>query len=117
AERSLPGCILVNSAGQRFVNEAAPYVDAVHAMYDGHAAGTSHIPSWLIFDQRYQGTYVFTGRQPGRRFPGKWYDTGIAYQAPTIAELAGKIAVDPEALEKTVARFAEFAASGKDEDF
>jgi 3-oxosteroid 1-dehydrogenase len=117
AERSLPGCILVNSSGQRFVNEAAPYVDAVHAMYDGHATGTSHIPSWLIFDQRYQGTYVFTGRQPGRRFPGKWYDTGIAYQAPTIAELAGKIAVDPEALEKTVARFAEFAASGKDEDF
>ena len=35
AERSLPGCMLVNGAGQRFVNESAPYVDAVHAMYDG----------------------------------------------------------------------------------
>ena len=32
----LPGCILVNAAGERFVNEAAPYVDAVHAMYDKH---------------------------------------------------------------------------------
>ena len=36
AERSLPGCMLVNGAGQRFVNESAPYVDAVHAMYAGH---------------------------------------------------------------------------------
>ena len=35
AERSLPGCLLVNGAGQRFVNESAPYVDAVHAMYEG----------------------------------------------------------------------------------
>ena len=117
AERSLPGCVLVNSAGQRFVNECAPYVDAVHAMYDGHATGTSHIPCWLIFDQRYQGTYVFGGRQPGQRFPKKWYDAGIAHQAPTVAELAAKIDVDPETLTKTVARFAEFAASGKDEDF
>ena len=117
AERSLPGCILVNSAGQRFVNEAAPYVDAVHAMYDGHASGTSHVPSWLVFDQRYQGTYVFAGRQPGRRFSKRWYDAGVIHTAPTIAELAGKIGADPETLEKTVARFAEFAASGKDEDF
>src|SRR5215467_3993633 len=37
AERSLPGCLLVNGAGQRFVNESAPYVDAVHAMYEGHS--------------------------------------------------------------------------------
>ena len=27
AERSLPGCLLVNQAGQRFVDEAAPYVE------------------------------------------------------------------------------------------
>jgi succinate dehydrogenase/fumarate reductase flavoprotein subunit len=26
-ERTLPGCILVNPAGERFVNEAAPYTD------------------------------------------------------------------------------------------
>lgn len=117
AERSLPGCILVNSAGQRFVNESAPYVDAVHAMYDGHATGVPHIPSWLIFDQRYQDTYVFAGRQPGRRFSRQWYDAGIAHQAPTVAGLAAKIGVEAAALEKTVARFAEFAASGEDEDF
>ena len=66
AERSLPGCLLVNGAGQRFVNESAPYVDAVHAMYDGHRAGTPHIPAWLITDQRYRDRYVFAGLPPGR---------------------------------------------------
>src|SRR5262249_1736464 len=61
AERSLPGCILVNGAGRRFVNESAPYVDAVHAMYAGHSTAVPHIPSWLITDQRYRDSYVFAG--------------------------------------------------------
>ena len=59
SERSLPGCILVNAAGQRFVNEAAPYVDAVHAMYDRNTDDKPHIPAWLILDQRYRNRYVF----------------------------------------------------------
>jgi 3-oxosteroid 1-dehydrogenase len=108
---------MVNAAGQRFVNECAPYVDAVHAMYDGHATGISHIPAWLIFDQRYQGTYVFAGRQPGRKFSRRWYEAGVVHSAPGIAELAAAIGVDGQALEKTVARFGEFAAAGRDEDF
>jgi len=61
AERSLPGCILVNGAGQRFVNESAPYVDAVHAMYEGNTPENPHIPAWLVFDQRYRDRYVFAG--------------------------------------------------------
>src|SRR5699024_5374931 len=35
AERSRPGCIMVNDRGKRFVNESTPYVEAVHAMYGG----------------------------------------------------------------------------------
>jgi 3-oxosteroid 1-dehydrogenase len=117
AERSLPGCLLVNGAGQRFVNEAAPYVDTVHAMYAGHSPATPHIPCWLIFDQRYKSTYVFAGRPPGRPFPGRWYEAGAVYRAPTLAGLAGQIGVDAQGLDKTVARFGEFAQAGTDEDF
>ena len=117
AERSLPGCLLVNGAGQRFVNEAAPYVDTVHAMYDGHSAASPHIPCWLIFDQRYKSTYVFAGLLPGRPFPRRWYDAGAVYRAPALAELAGQIGVDAQGLDKTVARFGEFAQAGADEDF
>ena len=117
AERSLPGCILVNGAGRRFVNESAPYVDAVHAMYEGHCAADPHIPSWLITDQRYRDSYVFAGLPPGKPLPRRWYAAGAVVQAPAIAELAGQAGMDPAALATTVARFNEFAAAGRDEDF
>jgi len=117
AERSLPGCLLVNGAGQRFVNESAPYVDAVHAMYAGHSEATPHIPAWLITDQRYRDSYVFAGLPPGRRLPRRWYQAGAVYQAPELPELAALIGVDPDGLAKTVARFSEFARAGRDEDF
>jgi 3-oxosteroid 1-dehydrogenase len=112
AERSLPGCVLVNSAGQRFVNESAPYVDTVHAMYD-----SGSIPAWLIFDQRYRDRYVFAGLPPRRPLPRRWYAAGAVFRAPTLTELASQINVDAEGLRKTAARFGDFAASGADADF
>ncbi|HEY4850740.1 MAG TPA: 3-oxosteroid 1-dehydrogenase [Streptosporangiaceae bacterium] len=117
AERSLPGCILVNGAGQRFVNESAPYVDAVHAMYDGHTEGNPHIPAWLIIDQRYRNSYVFAGLLPRKPLPRRWYQAGAVYRAPTVAELAGQVGLDRAALAKTLVRFNEFADAGQDEDF
>jgi 3-oxosteroid 1-dehydrogenase len=117
AERSLPGCVLVNGAGQRFVNESAPYVDAVHAMYDGNTPENPHIPAWLIFDQRYRDRYVFAGRPPGRPFPRRWYAAGAVFQAPDLASLGDAIGVDQAALAKTVTRFNDFARTGHDEEF
>jgi 3-oxosteroid 1-dehydrogenase len=117
AERSLPGSVLVNGAGQRFVNECAPYVDAVHAMYAGNAAGTPHIPAWLVFDQRYRDRYVFALRPPGRPLPRRWYEAGAVFRAPDLDGLAAAIRVDPAALAKTIERFNDFARGGRDEDF
>jgi 3-oxosteroid 1-dehydrogenase len=117
AERSLPGCILVNAAGQRFVNESAPYVDAVHAMYDGHSPGNPHIPAWLVFDQRYRNSYVFAGLPPRRPLPRRWYRAGATARASSLAELAEQAGVDAGGLAKTVTRFNEFAEAGQDEDF
>jgi 3-oxosteroid 1-dehydrogenase len=117
AERSLPGCLLVNGAGERFVNESAPYVDAVHAMYEGNTAENPHIPAWLVFDQRYRDQYVFAGRPPGRPLPRRWYEAGAVFQARDLAGLADAIGVDPSALAKTVTRFNDFARTGHDEDF
>src|SRR6478736_5050797 len=53
AERNLPGSIIVNQAGKRFMNEALPYVEAVHEIYKGEETGVTHVPSWMIIDQRY----------------------------------------------------------------
>jgi 3-oxosteroid 1-dehydrogenase len=117
AERSLPGCVLVNGAGQRFVNESAPYVDAVHAMYDANTPENPHIPAWLVFDQRYRDRYVFAGLPPHRPLPRRWFAAGAVVRADDLAGLAQAAGVDAEGLVKTVARFNEFAAAGRDEDF
>jgi 3-oxosteroid 1-dehydrogenase len=117
AERSLPGCIIVNAAGRRFVNEAAPYVDAVHAMYDKHTDENPHIPCWMITDQRYRDRYVFAGLPPRKPLPRRWYAAGAVFRAASLAELAGQAGVRADGLEQTVRRFNEFAAAGKDADF
>jgi len=117
AERSLPGCILVNGAGQRFVNESAPYVDAVHAMYDQNTPENPHIPAWLLFDQRYRDRYVFAGLPPGRALPRRWYAAGSVVRADDLAGLAQAAGVAADGLAKTVTRFNEFAAAGRDGEF
>src|SRR5580692_8341889 len=117
AERNLPGCVMVNGAGRRFVNESAPYVDAVHAMYAGNAADNPHIPAWLVFDQRYRDRYVFAGLPPGRPLPRRWYAAGAVFRAPDLGKLAAAIGVDPDGLAQTVGRFNSFAAAGRDEEF
>jgi 3-oxosteroid 1-dehydrogenase len=117
AERALPGSILVNAAGERFVNEAVPYVDAVHAMYDGHAHGVDHIPSWLIVDQRYRNRYPFAGLRPRQPFPKRWYRAGAVYSADTLEQLATAIGLPATALPATVDEFNGYARGGRDERF
>jgi 3-oxosteroid 1-dehydrogenase len=117
SERTLPGCVMVNAAGRRFVNEAAPYVDAVHAMYAGNETGVAHIPAWLIADQRYRNRYTFAGLPPRQRFPDRWYRAGAVRSADTIEELAATIDVPADELCATVQRFNGFARHGRDEDF
>lgn len=117
AERSLPGSIFVNQAGERFMNEAAPYVDAVHVMYEKHTEGNPHIPCWMIVDQRYRNRYVFTGVPPRKRLPRRWYASGAVFRADSLADLAGQIGVRADGLAKAVQKFNEFARTGKDADF
>lgn len=117
AERNLPGSIIVNAAGRRFMNEALPYVEATHAIYEGEATGVSHVPAWLIMDQRYRNRYLFAGLSPRQRFPGRWYKFGTVRRATSLAGLAEQIGVPAGALEETVHRFNGFAESGVDADF
>jgi 3-oxosteroid 1-dehydrogenase len=117
AERSLPGCMLVNAAGRRFVNESAPYVDAVHAMYEAHSAEAPHVPAWLVFDQRYRDRYLFTSKGPRQPLPEKWFRSGVAVKAVTVEKLAADIGVPGDVLRASVTRFNAMAARGRDDDF
>ncbi len=121
AERNLPGSIMVDQSGQRFGNESAPYVEAVHTMYGGKYGQSEgpgeHVPAWLVFDQRYRNRYIFAGLQPGQRIPSRWMENDLIVKADTLPELATRIGVPTEALAGTVTRFNGFAEKGKDEDF
>ncbi|MEV7094441.1 3-oxosteroid 1-dehydrogenase [Amycolatopsis sp. NPDC051045] len=117
AERSRPRCIMVDAHGERFVNESAPYVEAVHAMYGTGDGPGEHIPTWLVFDQCYKDRYMFTGIGPRQPLPGRWFKAGIAAKSSSLAGLAAKIDVPADALSATVERFNGFARRGVDEDF
>ncbi len=117
AERNLPGSIIVNSAGRRFMNEALPYVEAVHEIYKGEETGVSHVPAWMIIDQRYRNRYLFAGLSPRQPFPGRWYKFGTIKKADSLEALAAEIEVPADGLRETVDRFNGFARTGVDEDF
>ncbi|CAN5413943.1 FAD-binding protein [soil metagenome] len=127
-ERMMPSQFVVNGAGERFINEAAPYMDFAHAMIDGQKSGVSHIPCWLITDQRSFHNYVVSGHLPipkvpfapvptGRKVPAAWLESGVVKAAPSIEQLAIEIGVPPAQLCSTATRFNQLAANGHDDDF
>jgi 3-oxosteroid 1-dehydrogenase len=117
AERTLPGNIFVNGQGRRFVNEAAPYSDVVHVIYDKHTADNPHIPCWMITDQKYRDRYLFKDVAPLLPYPQSWYDAGVAHKSWTLDDLARRINVPAANLRNTVVRFNWLAFIGRDTDF
>ncbi len=118
ADRGVPGMVIVDSAGERYANEAAPYHEFVDAMYAHQArGGATAVPSWLILDAAAKSRYVFMGLLPGQPFPRPWVEQGLVKRAATVEELAPLIGAAPERLRATVDRFNGFARAGRDEDF
>lgn len=119
-ERTLPGCIMVNSAGQRFVNEAAPYTDIVYAMYESNREGATSVPCWLIFDADFRRKYPCGALLPGYAMPDSRLPKHLHsyfHKADSISELASMIGVDASGLLRTLTRFNSMAEAGKDLDF
>jgi hypothetical protein len=138
--------ILVNMVGKRFYDETAPqfssndyhYVDpytqgswrnvksvkfnprnflnaALSGIDDGHNGGG---PIWAIFDAD------AVAREKWDPTPPNVDPAGFFFKADSLAELAQaikmkyqRVAMPPDALEATVARFNAFVDAGKDDDF
>jgi 3-oxosteroid 1-dehydrogenase len=127
-ERMMPAQFIVNGAGKRFINEAAPYMDFGHAMIDGQRSGVTHIPCWLITDHPSFNRYVVGGHLPipkvpfapvptGRKVPSAWLESGVVKAAMNWDEMAAKIDVPAAQLRQTARRFNELAHKGHDDDF
>ncbi|MFD4459027.1 FAD-binding protein [Nocardia sp. NPDC058480] len=127
-ERMMPAQFMVNGTGERFINEAAPYMDFGHAMIDGQKSGITHIPCWLITDHRSWKRYVIGGHLPipkiplapvptGYTIPAAWLASGVVKTADSWAALAAQIDVSAEALQYTATRFNKLAEAGHDDDF
>lgn len=117
-ERALPGCIMVNQSGRRYLNEAASYHVTGQAMARRHAEHGDASPSWMVFDYRYRHLFPMGPLMP---LIPDWAQNGmvktILKKGRTIEELAAQMGVDPLALSATVSRFNEHAAKGEDPDF
>ena len=115
-EATLPGGIVVNAAGRRFVNEALNYHDfsRVFANIEPGTSDYANIPAYLVVDSRYVSRYPVAGHPA-------FSDAALApdwmARADTLAGLAELIGVDPAGLEETVAAFNPAAERGEDPEF
>ena len=120
-EKSLPGGIFINRNGERFTNEAAPYVDVVVNMYRDQAKTGNTVPGWMVFDGRYRRNYIAGPVGPGKVMPDKSLGRKLRNQflvkADTIEALAEKLSIPAAALKTTIDRFNAMALRGKDDDF
>lgn len=113
----LTGGIFVDDSGERFVDESWAYDRLGRVVLDKIDEGSVTLPFWMIYDDRegarppVRSTSVPVGETADYEAAGLWHT------AETLAELAGLIGVPADKLERTVARFNEFAAADHDDDF
>lgn len=108
-EMTLPGSIVVNAAGERFVNEALAYHDTCRMFGDTDPATgrPRNAPAWLVFDAAFAARYPIAGSAVGTA--PDW-----ATSADTLQGLAEATGIDAEGLATTVRRFNADAEIGVD---
>jgi succinate dehydrogenase/fumarate reductase flavoprotein subunit len=112
------GALLINKNGKRFTNELLPSRElavavaeqpqkVAYIVIDDPLARVLSVPPHYISTAPGIAYATFTDYRILRK--------DITFEAKTIPELAGKVGIDPAALEETVIRYNR-AASGADED-
>lgn len=108
-----PGCVMVNTTGRRFTNEAVCYQD-LPKLYRAYDPVTQSYPNervWMIFDQDTRDTAIVADMAPGKSTP-EWVK-----EADTIEGLAAAIEVSPSVLAAEIVRWNESCDRHEDPDF
>lgn len=111
-DRAMPGCIVVGPDGRRFVNEGTSYQTFVKTM---HQRGFTKVH--LVASRDFLRKYGMGLARPSPFSTRRFVKDGYLIEAPTLAELARRIGVPPDALQATVQRFDDSAVHGSDPDF
>lgn len=120
-EKSLPYSCFVNQEGERFTNEAAPYIDVVVGMYDNQEKTGKAVPAWMVFDARCRQNYPVGPVAPGYTTPDSALPRKIRNnylkKADSLQALAQEIGVPEDRFLAAISRFNENAKQGVDPDF
>jgi len=111
SERQSPGVIIVDSTGERIVNEAQDYNSLIRSALEASRSKGIPLRMFVVFDHRFLERYGFLTYAAGDELPG-WITTGAS-----LTEVAESLGLDAQALTATVERFNKFAEAGVDEDF
>jgi len=112
-ECGVPHALWVNRKGERFCDESfyKDYQPRARA-WNGRTQSQDNLPPFLIFDTNYRERYPLGSFMPGSEIPEE-----LAQQADTPRELAQKLGIDPDGLERTLREFNVHAARGEDPAF
>jgi tricarballylate dehydrogenase len=104
SKQSYPIGIVVNAEGRRFVDEGADFRNYTYAKYGAEILRQPGAIAYQLFDSKTESLL----RQDEYTAPGV-----SRFEADTVRELAEKMGVNPEALEKTVRTFNAAVQPGK----
>ena len=115
-DRAKPGMITVNARGERFLNESTSYHLFGLAMQKAHETSPS-IPAYLVCDADALRKYGIGMVRPGGKGMKPFLADGYLTEGATLAELAGKLGMDTQALLASVAQNNRNAEIGIDHEF
>ena len=119
-DRAKPGMLTVNQAGERFVNESTSYHLYGLAMQEANKASAA-IPAYLICDAQALFKYgigmVRPGAKAGDSSTAEFLADGYLTTGNTVEELAGRLGINAQNLQRSVQQMADYAATGVDPDF
>ena len=115
-DRAKPGVLAVTPKGVRFANEGNSYHDFVQSMVAA-CKGEKEVSAWLLCDHKALRSYGLGCVAPAPLPIGRHLRSGYLLRGNTVAELAGRIGVQPAVLEATVKAFNANAQRGDDPEF
>ncbi|MDO8673127.1 MAG: FAD-binding protein, partial [Dehalococcoidia bacterium] len=127
--RELPGFIVVDGDGKRFTSENYRSHSVYYelAVFDSHRLIYPRVPCYWIFDQKRVDVGRLSHRIGGAAGPVglyRWGEDieeelakGHVFRADSVVDLAGKLGLPPDNLDRTVRRWNEYCEGGRDPEF